>query len=416
MELGSVPLAPDIEYFLDGAAEAWEINAFDHAVLRFFGNRTRIMEIVDANTPAPPPRVTVLRARMNRCLELDRYAHEIARDLSEAECRGLFAASLIGEHHFIRSTAEIFASWNFEDETKGGCLKPFKMPLEKRSHVDGELTPRMQRQLHAPAAIRRYVRLYDGELNPHRRTLAANMRRLPWPDGPHEADMLEAYYHEVRERWSRTNQAAITQIYGKKPDKKLIRRRRKTIRKSTAAAASVLGDNEVGKFIRGQAVRIKGESIVFSVSKSWTGLAGEGHGGIRVDLENFSGERLANLCLYFDGMPALDQLAAVALHVEAGNETHLLDTGNVGALTEAGVAHPALGKRANPRGLDLRDPYLLVNRAQRTFEARRDAYILRTLPIYFEATLSAIWRRDAPKVQRFFGAMKDAGPEQALAA
>jgi hypothetical protein len=426
VELATAEIPHETQYFLDAAGEHWEINAFDHAVLYLFADRPRLISIIE-----DPLDIRGWHSnRVERCLRLDRYAHEIAQQLSERENRAFFAASLVSERAVLHELAEVYAGWNFEDETTGGCLKPFKRGKAVQLDNHDNPLPRLNRHLHSPKAIRRYVKQH-AEMAPHRAILATNLRRLPWPAGPAEAEVLEGYYEAMRERHRAVIAANVRRFVEREgleytPEefaagrivrrrKRLMKQKRRIIRRSIGAAASVVGQEAVTDFSQGKPVAIPARSVVFSVRKGG-GLGRGGHGAISVDLHSLEPEhqKLGSLCLYFDDMPALDQLAAIALHVESGNEDHLLDTGNVFAMTEHGVVNPAImNRKSATRGVGFRDA--LGMPPEPIIRARRQAYIARTAPIYREALIARVWGSDAPNVRRFFAEIGEPAQEQRAA-
>lgn len=419
MELNNTPPPPDIQYILDGAGEAWEINAFDHAVLTFYGNRERLDEIINATRGGG-----FVRGRKEMCRRLDSYAHELATGLTPAEQRTFVASSLVGEAHCLRQLADCYSGWFFEDATVGGCMEPWKKKAVYRP--DGSIPARLARRLYAPAAGRRYIKTLGDDLLKQRQALAASLGGLTWPDHPDEAGELQRYYDELRDRHERTIQRGYDQLReqldtvctpdeaarlaGVKRRRRLVERRKlKVVKRSVAAAASVLGAESISRFTKGEAITIPGQAVAFSVQK-WGRLVTTGHGSLSVAVHALSGEKLSGLCLYFD-MPSLDQLAAIALHVEAGNEDHLLETGNLYNITAEGAAHPALMGRRLPAGIPARvargrDIEMLQGYARTV--ANRRAYEVKMRPVYFDAVINAVWGSRASRVRRFFAKIPQA--------
>ena len=73
-----------------------------------------------------------------------------------------------------------------------------------------------------------------------------------------------------------------------------------------------------------------------------------GHGGVILTaVDPNSKRKLANMCLYHDKTPALDQLTAIALAVSAGEEAEIMQTANLSRVTAAGRAHPLVQQRGH---------------------------------------------------------------------
>jgi hypothetical protein len=397
----TAPLAPDVEYFLDGALDTHEIGSFCHCAVSLYGDRSVVNRIVDFEDATIG---RLVKRRQATCLRLDAYAHELARELPTADQRALFAAGLLYEPKRSRDLAEVLCGWNFEDSTVGGALEPFRnRPRLTRA---GSPPPRINRHLAAPSAIWRYVARCDQV--DQQRELVGRLRRLPWPECPAEAEVLEPLFAEARRRYAEANARAWAALFA--PDgafstgnvlkikRELVRERRRLLRRSAIAATAILGATTVSAFARGEPVVLPGRELVFSLTAR--NLAAQGHGALDVQLCSHGGDDLGGLCLYFDGMPALDQLAAVALHVAAGNETTLLDTGNLTALTAAGAGHPAIlartGRVEPPREVRGRFRY---DRARLAAASR--AYQAKTLPLYLDALVSTTWRGDLGRYRRF---------------
>lgn len=345
-EVQAAPLAHYIEYFFDGALDMDEIGAFCHVTLGLYGDRPTINGIVEFEESAIGQ---FLKQRQKACLRLDAYAHEVAAELPPATQRSLFAADLLYQPKRAKDLAEVLCGWNFEDSTVGGCLEDFRdKPRLTPAYAP---TPRLARRLAARSAIRRYV-VRNDEVS-QQRIMISRLRRLPWPDHPDEAKELEPIFAAAKKRYAEARERAYAAMCTpdrvtvnkaacnfKREAEKHLRERRRVLRRSAVAASAILGAATVGAFARGEPVVIAGQQIAFSVKAH--NLHGQGHGALDVDVHDPAGQKLGDLCLYFDDMPALDQLAAVALHVGAGNEKGLLDTGNLTGITAAGSQNPAI--------------------------------------------------------------------------
>jgi hypothetical protein len=137
-------------------------------------------------------------------------------------------------------------------------------------------------------------------------------------------------------------------------------------------------------------------------------VASTGHGALDVRLCTPDGTRLANICVYFDKTPALDQVAALALHLDAGEENAIIDTGNLFNVTPAGAEHALViqrqTKRAMPEDQALAERLLrhgLTHSEHDLKRAAQDRYKADTIRIYFEAVRTQVWGRDAGRLEPF---------------
>ncbi|WBU27508.1 hypothetical protein OOZ54_12470 [Rhodopseudomonas palustris] len=410
------PLPGRHEYFLDGALEAEEINSLAHAALTLLGDRQTISEIVDV----PGTGLWLLRERWAICDRLDAYAHQIVGDLTREEQQSFAAFGLLREPHKLLGLAEVLANFNFEDETCGGALQPYRRWI--RCKPDYSPTPRARRRLYAPAAIRRYVRL-EGQSVPRACALAAGLRRLPAAD-PADAHLVSALLHEQREqhrdayleeRLSFENEQRGRWHSLLTGGRGIGRQDRKAVQRAARFAAGVVGADQVSTFARGGAVRLCGREIDLQVARSRS-IASVGHGALDVQVLDPKGTRLANLCVYFEKTPAIDQLAAIALHVQAGSEMEIMQTGNLFNVTADGANHPLTAGKLATRSADDRaivDVEAAARRLRPTDHERRwiarETYWNQTSAIYYSAVEVQVWGRDARRLSSFKEALKAAG-------
>lgn len=399
-----VPLPPDIEYFLDCAQEEDGINAFDHAVLTLLGDRKIVASIVDDETDG---RRVSFRRRWAKCLRLDAYAQELVADLAHHEQLSFASVGMRWEPMHLLRIAEYMVHFNFEDQTRGGADLPFRR--WPRCDQNYDPTPRARRRLYAPTAIRRYVKMEDQSI-PHSRRLAATLRRLPAPR-PADMELVIALGQEQREAYKATYLKARAEFEARR------RRRfnplfeqpdRRAVRRAASFCAGLIGSDNVSAFARGQAVVLPaGDGVLLEVARACS-IGTIGHGALDVRLCDSSGNRLANICVYFDRTPAFDQLAAMAMHVESGNAATIIETGNLFNITNAGAEHPIVRKRmANKSSVEVQ---ALVDRIERRgvgpseFDKQKAAmlrYKADIIQIYVEACRTQVWGRDANRLDPF---------------
>ncbi len=409
MQYQRAPLPPDIEYFLDCANEEDAINSFDHAVLTLLGDRKTVMEIVDNEGGAG----RTWRARWSICARLDAYAHDLVSDLPRHEQVSFAAAGLRWEPLHLLRIAEYLAHFNFEDETRGGANLPFRRTWRCDDNYDP--TPRARRRLYAPAAIHRFTKREDQSI-PHSQILAARLRRLP-ASQPADLELVTTLANEQRETYKATYVAARAKFEAERrkryawafeqPDRRMIRR-------AARFCAGLIGSGQVSAFASGQAVALPGRDIILEIARNRS-IGTVGHGALDVRLCAPDGTRLANICVYFEKTPALDQLAAIAMHVGAGDESSIIETGNLFNITKAGAEHPIVQARMARK--PTADMQALIDRIERrgvgASEHDRQMAALRrykagTIEIYVKAVRDRVWGRDAKRLDPFIDALMEA--------
>ena len=410
MQFQRAPLPPDVEYFLDCANEEDAIGSFDHAVLTLLGDRKIVASIIDG-----PDVGRGWRVRWNKCLLLDAYALELVADLPRHEQTAFAAVGMRWEPLHILRIAEYLIHFNFEDETSGGAGKDYlRYPRHDRNY---DPTPGARRRLYAPSAIRRYAKREDQDI-PHSRLLAAGLKRLPAPM-PADADLINELAQEQREAYKATYLAARakfeaeqkarwTKLHGDAFD-------RRAVQRATRFCSNLIGVDKVSAFARGQAVALQGQGIIIEVARNRS-IGTMGHGALDVRLCADDGTRLANICVYFDKTPAIDQLAAIAMHVGAGDDAAVIETGNLFNITKAGTNHPVVLARMSKKSAEFPRP---IQQSDRELQkSAMERYKDDVIAIYIRAVRDQIWGREARRLDPFIDAMAEAaaGAEERIAA
>jgi hypothetical protein len=401
------PLPHEIQYFLDGAIDAQEITPITWFAANLFGETAQIDAILQR--PCGEGRGWANGRRLI-CLDLEDYACELIKAKPISTQRAIVACVLAGSKKWMADIAECLAGWNYEDSIRGGCLMDFRDVV--RHDSDYRPTRRLARHLRAPRAIRRYVKR-STECVPHARDLAERVMRLAWPRDRGEMqvaiDLLEAQRQIAR----RCEDEARARFFVRHPDAaptaaptRRDAHRGKNLARAALAASSILGGGAVADFIRGAAVRIEGQSLVLEARRAGT-LDRAGHGSCVLRLLDPSGAPLAGICCYFEDTPALDQLAAFALHMQSGEERAIIETGNLYAVSPAAADHPLLKGRVRVAAEQLGGDALTDRRLDRPLaglRAAQAAYWGAQGPIYLEAVTTAIWGRRASDVREFWRA------------
>ncbi len=415
LPLQTTPLPHEVQYILDSALEVDDLNGFDHLMLTLFADRSGLSELLDNWHKQPHPGGWAKRTGA-MCLELDRLAHTLADQLEVSDQKSLVAASLLREDPRLTRLAECHAGWNYTDSTIGGDLKKFKrrVRLDKKYEPAGQI----KRRLYDQRSISHYVREVDCSSTEHSQMLSTSIRlRRPWPDSPSEADGLQHYFAEQSERYREAYARAVREFDHKasRKHKRRLQQQRRAVVRSASAAETILGRGQVMTLARGEPVFIEGSELTFRVAVR--DLMRCTHGALDVSLQTHNGTRLADTCLYFDGTPALEQAAAISLHVQAGEELDLLLAGNLSNISTIGAAHPLIADRLKQRheelvnfhdtetdgaGLPVRRP-ARYNRhvVSEITRMRRDVYIAEMMPHYLEPLIDRVWGDAAGRLRAF---------------
>jgi hypothetical protein len=170
----------------------------------------------------------------------------------------------------------------------------------------------------------------------------------------HDAAMAIANELQAQhEGYRRYNERAIRTHFDNSASKltrKTRRQNRATIKRAAVCAASVLGSGAVSDFAAGRSIILDGETLALDVARV-ASAARLGHSGLHVvAVDRTSKRKLADMCVYIEKTPALDQLTALALAMKAGEETHIIQTANLSNVTELGFAHPLIAERGKHNG------------------------------------------------------------------
>lgn len=317
---------PAVEYFLDCAAEAGEMDACSHMTLRLYGNDAAILAIIN-------PVTTHFRERRQKCLRLAALADDILPLIPEKRRGGLIRAGFHSCSYELLGLAEVLAGWAMEDSIEGGCLDPWK---DRPRNRNGVTFKRTDRRLRSPKFMRNYVKKEGPDVASHLIDLTKVMltRAARW-GVDHDPSVRRDYLAQLNHR------AVLTRAKNRRKAKA----ERKMIVRSLSTAISVLGRETVSAFVRGEEVRLIGEQTMLTIRKRGS-LSDFGHGCLSVGMADRSGARLADLCTYIEGTPTLDQLTGFALWMAAGEEEAVLQRANIVTLEPAGRNHPLLVKRA----------------------------------------------------------------------
>lgn len=380
MDIVTYPMPPDVAYFLDSALEHGELDAGSHVVLNLYAPRGDLMRIVDRDykhdgQPSIAPRLSI-------CGDLTAYAGRIIDRLSPSK-RG--AIALAGLQHIkgeVQSLAWCMATWAIEDEIKGGCLKPFHRRWT-RFGARYELSPKQHRRLYGPNWVRHYVKTNDDSRSLRKKGFMAcgRLAGIEISDVRAAANEITMAIEAQHEGFRRHNERAIhaMAICGQKLDRAATRKRRRIIKRATICAKSILPHGMLSDFVAGRSVMLDGETLALEVARVGS-CASLGHAGLSVTAVDLrTRKRLASLCVYHEKTPSLDQLTALALAMQSGEESDIIHTANLSRVTDLGLAHPLIAERGRAH---MERPW----RPRDERAEKNEAYWLETKPLWI-ATL-----------------------------
>lgn len=401
----TVQLPSDCEYFVDCALEHGELDAGTLLVIKLYAPRRQVMDIIDGKAPESYETMDEIRrwrdSRIGICAQLTRLADDLIEALP-ADKRAMIAhAGIRHLHHRVGELAHVMAWWAIEDEITGGCMQPWKRAVGASAmrRVEAYVpSPKAARRLNAPSWIRRYVKA-NGDARNLRAvgTHALARLRAAGTTAPVDgADLIGDELAAAHEGYRRHNEEQLRRLrahhVAKTVTKSATKKRRQIIKRAASTAVSILGRQPVSDFANGRTVRLRGSAIDIEVQRAAASDT-RGHSGLHVSAcDPASGRKLADLCVYHEDTPALDQLTALHLAVAAGDEAEIVRTANIVQITDLGLRHPMLANR-HP---------VIADAAWQPRDTRQrgnEAYWLATRPIWMEAlgvfVLGRMWRGEA---------------------
>lgn len=138
-------------------------------------------------------------------------------------------------------------------------------------------------------------------------------------------------YRRLRQMLDRNADAPIGQDWGhrsvRENARRSIRHERRVVNRSIRVSEQFLGPSTTRLFVSGDAIRITGRLATYEVRRS--GDLMSDHGGARLSVYNRAGDvYLCKLCIYTRGVPLLDHLTSLFMHIKAGEEECILREGN----------------------------------------------------------------------------------------
>lgn len=367
---------------MDTLLEESRIDGATAFVCRLYGDRGIVNGIID-NKQLPMDASgeirliawdAACRQRREATAALIAYADQLIAEMP-LEKRGAMAS--IALHHMDKvayDTAHFMSHWAIGDRVEGGygewhnkpvqCIRGTAMPFKKT-----------WRKLNSPIFIRRYVKreseairvrelasrvltrlrdidpaLIHGGIKTFERELAQSERRRRAYDDEQWQGMRQRYpidpdqepfEHDIIDA-GRGADGRIKLRYVKR--KKKLKPLRKRIIKGYETAISLIGEDKVRAFHRGEAVVLEGSKIDLAVKRSGS-MGRLGHSAIQLSALGMQGQKLADLCFYIDETPGIDQLTAIALHCAAGCEDEIIETANIIHAEPLALEHPVFAAK-----------------------------------------------------------------------
>lgn len=131
------------------------------------------------------------------------------------------------------------------------------------------------------------------------------------------------------------------------------KRRRKVLKKSAQFLKSLVGRETASLFIGGSKIEIEGKRFIFSVKVD--SLYSQNYGALDISiLEKSTKDYLCKLCWYVEETPALDQVSALVLAVQADCEDSIIKIGNSFSLKHETIArHTHVHDLIEPKSSDM---------------------------------------------------------------
>lgn len=378
LEPQKTELPHETEYFLDGACENLDMDHGARMVLIVFGDRKRIDDILEGREKwdgwaqedgaydrvETSARFARFKAkRLAKCDQLTAYADELLAQLGPVHQVGAQTTAVQGLLTRLRANADHYSDCAMTNSLEGGNLANFsdrKYSFYEHERRDRRPTKRLKRILYSPAFVKRYVAMRE-ESGYMRRLWHTLARRGAPACTKNEIEaaltVFDAAYEQHRARVDAAQRRALEAFSAeiraaKDPAKRrapyrIVKQERMVAKRAALFAAGLLGASTVSAFAAGHPVHIEGERMVFEAQRRGT-IHRSGHAALHLSVLDKSRTKLAELCFFIDGTPAIDQLAGIALAVKAGEEQDILSTANITKVAPAGVGHELLGARAKP--------------------------------------------------------------------
>jgi hypothetical protein len=358
LEIRRRPFSGPAQHHIDCAVQEGDIDGAVHTAILLYGDVEKVNDIVRVYDPPREFRTEQLpdgRVGEIVCTNkpprpcndvLSEYAYnELLPHIGAERRKGVMLRGLHSEFKRHQDTTECLADWALTDMIQGGCLEGFKKYRRLTRH-DKPFKLDLAR-LESPQYVRRYL---------HKSKYAwesrARFKRLAQMVAEYGCDEDASIVIDI------VDQAAILaeqehlatsheRILAMAEDPKKEKARRRALKRAALLAVSILGSAAVSDLVQGKAIVLPGEEINLRVKAP--SLMSLGHGGVDVSVLDKAGVHIANLCVYIKKTPAIDQVIAMALALQANDVDELLSTANVTNYFNNGAEHPVLKRRDQGR-------------------------------------------------------------------
>jgi hypothetical protein len=333
---------------------------------------------------------------------IEAYGVELINQQSDGRRQAFAMLSIESLNRYVQLIVDFVAHSRFEDMTVGGCLEPRrrKNAMDRR----GRISNKQARRLQSPKAIRRYVKR-EREVQ-HLRELLALVLSIRAPaderDRSELPDVVALYNEEVeRQRRRQIIDRETWATMHKTPKRLRIERQRsrQIIKRGLPLASSIVGEDRLRSFVRGDEIAIPGEAVILLL-KAQSSLGSIGHGGIGVTFADLTGRKLARGCIYHEKTPTIDQLTAFTLAMQAGDEAELIETANLFHIEPGGEGHPLIAKRVREAIEHGRVRYMGGEIEKTVFEAGRAEHMRKMGAIYKDAIEVHVFGRRSVNLSR----------------
>lgn len=112
---------------------------------------------------------------------------------------------------------------------------------------------------------------------------------------------------------------------------------KKILRRSMNVFKQLIGSNELKAFLNGDGINVEGHYFNYLMKRNpQVDLVQDAYHPVGVHipykltlLDKESGLEMTDICVYFEGTPAIDQVAAMIMHIQSGEEKAILQKANI---------------------------------------------------------------------------------------
>lgn len=144
--------------------------------------------------------------------------------------------------------------------------------------------------------------------------------RIEWPQPKRIKFRVDG---ELEEEW------VDFDSYRPKP-KPIKKEQKKALKRSAELLNNLTGENTVSLFLSGQSVEVTGNKYRFELTKQQFGSITGSHGSANTRVYDIAtGEFVCGLCVYTENVTVFDHLASLVLHCKAGLEEQIIQDANI---------------------------------------------------------------------------------------